>query len=137
MQSRIMPKITPEQIFNRKFVFTLDYKGKTFSSIDELATFVKKNVPHLSDNEFFEGPVENVERIVQVHEPFNYIFSKRADAPTDFYKQIGFKIDIEPFYRIGPPHFEETTERLSFGATKGHRLYEGPEKKIHLLTYTP
>jgi hypothetical protein len=131
----VMPQRTKQQDFQQQFMLTLRFLGQTFNSIDELTAFLKDNTSfQLFD--FQEKPEESIDRFKRVHEPFSYVIARIGSNPYSFPQKLGFKVAAEPIYRIGPPHFEATNERVSFGTLDGFRLYESPEKNYHLLTET-
>ncbi len=131
----VFPERTKKDGFNQSFLLTLQYQGQSFESLDELAEFVKNERSKLNFFDFELRKVESLKTVTQVWTPFSYIISKQGSKRISNYERIGFKVDEEDIFRIGPPHFEFSTETACVGTRDGYRLYESPEKKYHLLTY--
>jgi hypothetical protein len=126
---------TKKQDYDNRFLFTKKYQGQTFSSLDEVEEFLKKEYPVLRFFDYKLIPqLRDRSNIVLI--PFSYIAAKQGSEKFSNLEFLGFKLDSESIFRMRAPHFEETQETVCFGKENGYRLYATHEKKLELLIHT-
>ena len=126
---------TKKQEFENKFLLTKGYSGQIFATIEGIDDFLKKEYPELKFFDYRIEPQLNDESNI-VSTPFNYIIAQQGSKRISNPEFLGFKLDSEDIFRVGPPHLEETEETVCFGKEKGYRLYSNPDKKLELLIHT-
>ncbi len=129
----MFPKISKKEQFENDFSLTHQLWGQKFDSLDDLTNALTTQIPNIK---FFDYTInlQKSDNNIFVHEPFSYIVAKIGSEKIDNIEPIGFIIDSEKKFRIGPPYLEEKFLPLAFGNTHGYVLYESSEKKYHLLT---
>lgn len=123
------------QKFENSFLFTQNYRGKKFGSLDEVTNFIKKEFPLLNFYEF-EILAQKSNENNHISMPFGYIIAKQGSDRIYNIEYLGFKIDSDKIFILGPPYLEKSTELACAGTVDGYRLYDGPEKKLELLVHT-
>jgi len=129
------PEKTVKDRFEDPFLLSIRFRGQICNSIDEIADIMAKQYPELPFFNYQLNPVVS-DKFDFVSVPFGYVTADVGSARFHNEEYLGFKLDSEPFYRLGPPHLEPSRETACVGTVKGHRLYESPEKKNELLSHS-
>ena len=130
----VLPEITERERFGNLFLLTKKLWGQKFDSLDELTDALTKNITNINFFDYNLLP-QNSEPGHEIYSPFNYIVAKIGTEKIETVESIGFIVELEKKFRVGPPYFEERKFSSSFGMIPGYVLYESPEKKYHLLTH--